>query len=244
MNTQFMFYKISTSTFSLGVLFVIATPANAQQVFNVAADNFTSAANQSTNYGSNDKVNIENAGTGNYNKDRVGYFRFDMSAYTGGTISGATFTITPFEQFGSTSQTFQIYGISNGGASENFDENTLNWTNSGYAYSSGQGLSDSANFGDLVLLGELTGITDADLGDPVDFSSANLDSFLNNDNNNISSFIVYNTNGDGAFNGFASKENSSLSGATLTIVPEPSSVALLLGGTALVALGLKRRRRS
>ncbi|MDA3875326.1 MAG: PEP-CTERM sorting domain-containing protein [Kiritimatiellae bacterium] len=228
-------------------------PASAAPLtLNVVADNFTSAnsANQGVNYGTNTKINIEGDGgplTGTNSKIRLGFFRFNISTYTGGSSSGSYFTLKPLEQVSSTPQSFEIYGIVDGGASENFIETgtgSQTWNNSGYGYGSGETLSDSANFADLVNLGTLSGVTNEDEGTSVHFSSAALDDFLNNDGNNIVTFLVYNTTGTGSFNGFESKETSGIdTGSTLTVVPEPSSVVLVALGL-VAALGLARKRRS
>ncbi|MBT62723.1 MAG: hypothetical protein CML13_05875 [Puniceicoccaceae bacterium] len=226
-------------------MLALATSASAQ-TFNVVADTFTSGSSQSSNYGDGVKVNIENGGSG-LEKTRVGFFRYDLSSYSGGTISGATFTMFSVSQFGS-SQNFDVYGISEGGTSEGFSEGTgatdgteFDWSSSGYGYSSGQDITDSANFADLVSVGSITGMGANSSGS---LSSSALDAFLNNDVNNIVSFVVVNTNGDGDFNGFAGKESSSSSGSTLTIVPEPASAALALGLGIFAAVSLVRRRRS
>lgn len=121
-------------------------------------------------------------------------------------------------------------------------ESTLTWSNSGYSYGSGQSLNDATNFSDLVNLGTLTGVTQSDQGGSVNFSSAALDSFLNSDSNNITTFLVRNINGTGSFNGFYAREHSSSNGATLTVIPEPSSVLLAALGLITV-IGLSRKRR-
>jgi len=228
-----------TSLLAVGGMLMPAVAAPI--TLDVVADNFTSALNQTTNYGTNTKINI--LADGSYDtKERIGYFRFDLSAYTGGTISGASFTLVPYDQFTANTnpQDFTIYGISDGGASENFAEGSQTWSNSGYAYSSGD-ITGTANFGDLVDLGTLSGVSADDIGNPVNFSSAALDNFLNNDGNNIITFLVYNTNGVGNFNGFEAKDLGAGRGSSLTVVPEPSSV-VMVGLGLLAAFGLARKR--
>ena len=169
-------------------LFAMAASTSAQTL-NVVADTFTSGSSKTANYGSNTKVNIENGGSG-LEKTRIGYFRFDTSSYIGGTIGGAEFTLYPFEQIATSEpQNFDIYGITDGGMSENFDESTLTWNNSGYAYSSSQNITNSINFDDLVSLGSITGVVPADEGGSVSLSSISLDTFLNSNENGVVTFI-------------------------------------------------------
>ncbi|HBR94395.1 MAG TPA: hypothetical protein DEA90_09555 [Opitutae bacterium] len=251
-NTQKLLITALLATGSL-VTSAVAAPLTLE----VAADNWVSGSTdfQDKHYGGWYKVTSESDGAYDL-KDRIPFFRFDLSSYTGGTIADAELELFPYEQFSSTPQEFIIYGIIDGGASENFGEGATTtagnnietdpslqtWNNSGYAYGGTDSLSDSASFGDLVDLGTLSGVTDDDIGSSVSFSSTALDAFLNNDGNNIATFLVYNTNGTGTFNGFRSKESPGAgTGTTLTLVPEPSSFVLLLGGFSLWIAAIRRR---
>jgi len=243
MKTRLTPMNIAIMMLATGTMFALAAKAAPIEVLTPAADTFISAANQTTNYGSNTKVNIEDSGTSGFTKDRIGFFRFDLSTYGGGTIAGAIFTLFPFEQISSSPQDFDVYGIPDGGSSENFIESGtggLTWTNSGYGYTSGNVIDSSG----LDFVGTITGVTDADEGGSVDLSSAALDTFLNNDGNNIATFIVVNTNGTGSFNGFYSKENTNSDGATLTIVPEPSSAAAIFVLGTLASIARPRKRHA
>jgi len=232
---------------------VLTSAVAAPVTLDAVADNWTSGDSnfQDKHYGDWDKISVNyNAGGTNTSKDRVGFFRFDLGSYTGGTISGAELEFFVHTAWPA-SRDFTIYGISDGGASENFGEGPetdpvlssdpsvlQTWNNSGYAYSSS--LSDSASFGDLVDLGSMTVTGGA--GSSTTFGSAALDDFLNNDENGIATFLVYNTNGNSnAGGGFRSKEHSS-GGTTLTVIPEPSSVVLVAMGLIAV-LGVARKRR-
>ena len=102
---------------------------------------------------------------------------------------------------------------------------------------------DSASFGDLVDLGSMS-VTNNSVNGSATFNSVALDTFLNNDGNNIATFLVYHTNGTGNVGGFKSKETGTNTGATLTLVPvpEPSSFALMFGGLALCIAANRRKR--
>ena len=243
-----------TTMLATGSLFTSAVAAPI--TLDVAADNWVSGASgfRDKHYGGWDQISVQNGDSNNNEKERVGFFRFDLSPYTGGTISGAELQFLTNSQL--VSDDFIIYGISDGGASENFGEGVTTtagdnietdpslqtWNNSGYAYGNGDSLSDSASFGDLVNLGSMTGVNTGDV--TVTFSSAALDTFLNNDGNNIATFLLFNTNGTGNIGGFKSKENGTNTGATLTLVPvpEPSSFALMFGGLALCIAANRRKR--
>ncbi|MEX2606495.1 MAG: PEP-CTERM sorting domain-containing protein [Kiritimatiellia bacterium] len=242
-------YKLFiTALLAAGSLLTSAVAA--PLTLDVAADNWVSGTDgfQDKHYGGWDQISVHNEGAGTLEKERIGFFRFDLSSYTGGTISGAELEWVVNDTWNGTPE-FTIYGISDGGASENFEEGATtdpagtlqSWNNSGYTYSSGQSLSDSASFGDLVDLGSMT-VTNNSVGSTATFSSAALDTFLNNDGNDIATFLVDHTNGSGNVGGFRSKEHSSGGGATLTVIPEPSSVVLVAMGFIAV-LGFARKRR-
>lgn len=230
--------KTLSALLAAGGLFAIATPASAV-VINTAADTFISGDNQSTNYGSFTNLNALEGGTA-YAKDRYVFIRFDLSAYTGGTIAGAELTLIP-QDISATPQDFDVFGIPDGGPAENFDESTLTWANSGYAFT-GSAIDTSG----LTLVGSFTGIAPADEGVPQTLSSTALDTFLNTDANNIASFLIVSTNGTGFFNKFDSKEAVS-GGSTLTVtastIPEPGASALLAALGVLATATLARRRR-
>ena len=238
MKASLVSAKALSALLAAGGLFAIATPASAI-VINTAADTFISGDNQSTNYGSSTAMSALEGNSG-YAKDRYVFIRFDLSAYTGGTIAGAELTLIP-RDMSTTPQNFNVFGIPDGGPAENFDENTLTWANSGFAFT-----SSAIDTSGLTLLGSFTGIATSDVGVPQTLSSTALDTFLNNDGNNIATFLIVNTNGTGFFNKFDPKEHAS-GGSTLTVtastIPEPGTSALLAALGVLATATLARRRR-
>lgn len=237
MNAHPKYSKISPALLSLGGLLALATPASAV-VIDTAADTFISGDNQTTNYGGTTNLNVLEGGVG-LAKDRYALIRFDLSSYTGGTVGGSTLTLIP-QDISSTPQDFDIYGIPVGGPSEDFDESTLTWANSGFTFTS-NGLDPS----NLDYIGSFTELVPSDEGVPQNLSNAALDAYLNSKlGNNIATFVIVNTDGVGFFNKFDSKEAAS-GGSTLTVtsVPEPTTTALALAMGVFATVGLVRKRR-
>jgi len=229
---------IGTALLAAGSLLMPASAAPLE--LSVFGDAFISADSPTTNYdngGNVNNMNVHEGGAG-YAKDRYTFLRFDLSPYTGGVYSGSSLTLQVQDISPDNDQNFDIYGIPDLGADEDFDETALTFNNSAYTYDSSDNQMDTSGF---TFIGSYIGVSPSDEGTGITLSSAALDTFLNNDTNNIATFVLTNTNGDGFINKFDSK-NASSGGSTLTVVPEPSSV-VMVGLGLLAAFGLARKRR-
>ncbi len=155
-------------------------------------------------------------------KDRLGVLRFDLSSITE-TVADANFvarsdTIDSFE--------FQLWGINDANADENFDPNALTFNTFAHASNSNDGSIDTTNL--TLLVDAVTDASDGSNDNLYVFSSTALVDFLNNDTNNIVSFVLFRTTGHGASSIFSSSEASSNQPAlNIEVVPEPASLALL-----------------
>lgn len=185
--------------------------------------------------------------------DRIGLFGFDLtgqaSVITNATLS-LNYTSGGEETNSGRDYNFTVYGISDGGTNELFDENTLTFSSFGYGSSTLHGSFDPTG---LTSLGNFT---TTGVGGTVNFSNASLLSFINADANDRVSFIIFrNSQRSNTFNStiFATKENANSAlrptlalapnAPVVAAVPEPTSLALLgLGGLALVAT--RRRQRA
>lgn len=223
------------------------------------ADSLTTATGNGADAGlSNDSNSADTANFGSSGiidvrqydgvRSRLVYLRFDTSTLSG-PVSNATLSL---DLTGSNrARTFNIYGLNDGDAGEN-------WSETGITYATAPGLTtpsqgDNAGYAAfdtsrLTLLGTLSVPAAAGV---VTSSSTTLplDSFLNSNTDNLATFVVaYNGSDSNASYHLSAKEDTTPGNtpATLTFdtttaaVPEPASLSLLaLGATTL----LTRRRR-
>ena len=182
-------------------------------------------------------------------RTRVLYFQFDLSQVTG-DLSGATITLNATQIL--KTRVLDFYGVVDGavgGQGENWDENTLSY-------------SDAAGFeatfaGAVATTAELTsilaemGVNKDVLGDYSTDTSTEMDAFLAADTNGLVTFASIYPGPDGTAQFFTTKENT-VAGAALaarlylpnaTAVPEPATIALLLGGMSLLLVLYRRRTR-
>jgi parallel beta-helix repeat protein len=109
--------------------------------------------------------------------------------------------------------TFQVYGLNNGASGDGgWSEQALTWSN---APANGGGNSPDSN---ATLLGSFAIPSGVTTGTPIEFTSPQLQTFLNSDTNNtVTLIVIRTTNSTSLNNTFHSKENLlGLAGPTLT----------------------------
>ncbi|QNN24289.1 PEP-CTERM sorting domain-containing protein [Planctomycetales bacterium ZRK34] len=190
---------------------------------------------------------------------RKTYLRFDLAAWNGGSFAAARLDLrisNNDDQGTPTDFVVEVLGLVDGYAGvdqtptpdgdvtdeedvhdEFWAESTLDWdsapanvTTSGFSLTS-----------DAVSLGTFNVTANDTTADWVSFSSAALDNFIHADTNGVITLIVRRTgaHAGGSSNlSFYSKEASAASAPTLTLIPEPATLAML----AMGSLGLIRRR--
>lgn len=229
-------------TWSLLAVLVIA-PLAVADVIPVDADAYIQGGSSTTNFGSVTQLLVKQDDSTATTYDRMVYLRFDLTSasasFTDASLhlnfvdSGAGTLATS-----SLSWVFHVYGLNDGNAGENWVESNINWSNAPGHNTSGYAVTASAttDLGTFAFTGKTA---------TVDFTSAALKNFITADTNDLVTFIILRdtqgTGSDSYVHAIASKENSDTDGATLTIIPEPASAALLLGAIGLLTFSARRR---
>ena len=127
-------------------------------------------------------------------------------------------------------QVFNVFGIKDNIAGEDWGESTITWSNA-----PGNDLDGHSSMGaDAILLGTFTLDGQGTPGEVITFSNSNLINYLNDDTNNIVSFAIsretiQNDTG-GWIHNFASKEHSIYDAPMLDLtysIPEISNIYLI-----------------
>ncbi|MDA3874476.1 MAG: PEP-CTERM sorting domain-containing protein [Kiritimatiellae bacterium] len=207
------------------------------------------------NFGANPELYLRDAAS---SSDRKAYMRFDLSDVTF-TIDDATLDLI-WNRVDSGTATINFYGLNDGYAGDvgilgedwlegignnGFDgTNTvaddINWDNApGNNVGSSQGFNAAAT----TSLGSINvDFSTISVGDTLSLTSSNLSglvAFLNADTNNLATIMMSAGFANGA--GFSTKEDPTYAAPTLTVIPEPSSLALML---CFVVAGFAFLRRS
>lgn len=217
-----------------------------------SADAYVAAASTTTNFGSDNLVLIKNDGGGI--NHRKGYFRYDLSTLPANeVITNAALDLTFVESnLGGSltgTNTFEVFGLNDGNAGENWGESTITWNNAPANAAGGATVTSAASsLGTFSITGHTGNVNFLGTG-----GDAVKNFLANSTSNDLVTFIIVRVNDSvgGAqsyVHAINSKEFSGGSGAFLNITtvllpaPEPST-GLLLGLAACVLMPQVRRRR-
>lgn len=180
----------------------------------------------------------------NSNANRISFIRFDISTI-GFTATSSTLTLTAVDGT-MADRIIRVYGIPTTNADRLFSETTLTFNNSASTvFDDTSAPRNNINPSVLTDLGTFNALNDLTLG-KINFSTAALNTYINTlrtGSFNDASFVLVmetaNTVGNPAFE---DREGGASVAPTLTVIPEPSSLALLFAaGVTLIAT--RRRRR-
>lgn len=227
-------------------------------------DGSSTTDNEDENFGAIGRLGVRTSQTNNTHRFDAVFLRFDISGYTSGSFSGdSTLGLTLYRDNSINTDVF-VYGLNDGlddwvegdkdGESGVGDELT---------YNNAPGIVQDSEAGDdldlnssetTALLATFENFT-GDEGDEKIVATSDITNFLNIDGDGLVTFLLLRefSNSTAQFDDFANKETTSLESGSitgdagdfapsLTIIPEPTTLALLLlGGAAL--LRRPRRRR-
>ena len=234
------------------------------QIFKRSNDGGTTIENTDTNAGDNDRIGVRTYDGGDTQRFDAVFLRFDVSGYVSGSFTGNTTLGLTNWRDDESDLDFQIYGLNDGldnwiegdGGTDDNPTGELTFSNApGIDQSAGYPPNPATNVIDTTetsLIDSWSGFT-GDEGDELTFTSSDLTTFLNDDNDGLVTLILLRdfTEDTGAFDDFASKEATSLDDGSPTgvagdfapsltfdaeLIPEPATVALLgLGGAVMLA---------
>ena len=204
---------------------------------------FSDSGNLNNNSGNS--VNIF-VGSGGLREQRT-YIRFDLSSLSG-QISAAELKLSIAGNNGLAKT--NLFGLNDGDTGENWGETTITWANAPGAGEADQGGYRTLDSNKVMLLKSRNDVASFQTDDVMSFQGQNIVDFLNNDTNNMVTFIL--TDGENAyyaynsFDGIAfwSKEKGGGYPAptlTLTTVPLPPAAVLFV--SALAGLTFVGRRK-
>lgn len=218
------------------------------------ADAYIAGASTTTNFGTGTQIQIKND-NGASNNHRKAYFRYDFSTLPSGeVVTSAALNLTFVDSLAGTdiigTNTFEVFGLNDGIAGENWGESTITWTNAPANGSGGTAITASASsLGTFSFTGRTANVNFLGTG-----GTAVQDFLANSTSNDLVTFILVRLNNSVGgtqtyVHAINARELAGGSGAFLNITtefippaPEPST-GLLLGLAASVLLPQVRRRR-
>ena len=207
-----------------------AVPASAATVLTSSGDTYIRSNQATTNFGS-DAFMVAND---NNSFVRMAVFSFDLSSVAVGSLTSAKLELD--DVIGNASQTYEIWGLLD--AHETFNESTLTWNSAGFVDGTDNTTVDASKAYGGALLGTFSNSQNT-VNTAFDVTSGNFLDFLNASGDNDVTFVIVDPNNGTGGSGWATKEATGDLVPTLTVVPEPGSLALLGLGGLLIA----RRRR-
>jgi hypothetical protein len=200
-------FSDSTSTMTLDVIpdevdIVVSTD------FGRGADTFIFERDFNSNYGFWSELVVKNDDfTASNVHNRKPYVRFDLSSANDLLIQNARLSLT-FLRTGESGPkptfTYSVYGLNDNLPGENWDESTITWNNA-----PGNGRDSTINPNQTTFLGTFSlNPSTTPQGTIINFSDSRLISFLQNDTNDLVTFIIRRNQVNSTGETFASKENS------------------------------------
>lgn len=219
------------STTAIALLMAAATaPGATAAIISSNADTYVkSGSNATTNYGSEEDLELRSSDTSSGDNRRKIYLQFDLSAYT--DITAASLTLTLDVALGG-SRSFVLYGLN---TDTSWAEGTINWNNAP-ANDTTSGTAFTAGATQLATLSASSGAT----GQLTFTFDTDAVTFLNNDTDGVITLMLTKLS-NGGLDYFQSKEtpDGTAPFLTITAAPEPGSLVLI----GLGALAMARRRR-
>lgn len=225
---------------------VAAAPLASAITIDVTHDTWVREDNPDSNRNGNDQINARTDNDGDDND--VILLRFPTTAFPAG-VSGVDLTLFWQRSDSSSSNTLDLYGLNESDPDETlWDETTVTYNNAPGLLPDGDDPTAETGLGnsyddirDLDTANLTLLVDDQPYGPqvqnaPYTFSSAALDAFINADTNGEVSFLIVRSNEGGSGNQARFWPRESGPGATLSAVPEPSSLLMLLGVAAVPAV--------
>ena len=226
--------------------------AQASVDLTASADTYVDQKNPASSYGINDNISIR--GTGGGDNNRYSYLQFDISSIDE-PIATASLTLTvAFGASNRTASTIQLYGLvydtTEDALALGLEENTFTNDTAPWAAVRPANFSAPANATGLLSTADTPASGSFSGGSTVTFSSTPaLASYLESarlDGLSIVTLVLIENTGQSAAITFASRENDTYAGPTISIatapIPEPATAAALVGlGSLGLALILRRR---
>ena len=223
------------------------------------ADSYVQATNSATtNFGNSPELRVKNEADTSGGFNRKTYLRFDISGRPAGPITGGQLDISLLDPVstagtngGNLTWNFNVYGLNDGAAGQNWIESgggSITWNNApANVVATGPGFGNGVT-GDATFLGLLSPsiVGRGSNGATYSLTSPALDTFLNNDSDGLTTFIITRVEPQDGSNTvvhvFSSGEDAGAANPTLSfdVIPEPGTASLL--GLGLVGLLARRRR--